>query len=87
VVFVCSWYLIAPSQMHSHNQIPIRILHVLQRNIPQNPRVINQHIYPSKVLNSRSYDFFPALDAVVVRYCDAACFCDFCDDLVCGLRR
>jgi hypothetical protein len=71
--------------VHSHNQIPVLVLHVFEADIPQDTRVIEQHINAAVGLDSRLDDLLTVCDAVVVGYCFAACGFDLVDDNICGL--
>lgn len=73
--------------MYRHNQIPILIFHVLEADIPQNTSIVDQHIYPSKVIDSSLNNSVAILDAVVVRNGLATFRLDFFDDDIGSLYR
>lgn len=66
--------------MHSDNQIPVLVFHVLERNISQDTGIVEQHIDSAVVLDCRLDDLVAVLDAVVVGYCFAASGFDFVND-------
>ena len=67
------------------DQIPILILHILEANVPQDARIVNEHIDPPKRLDGRLNDLVAVLDAFVVRDRLAACGFDLVDDYISGL--
>lgn len=71
--------------MHSHDQIPVLIRHILEADIPQNARIVDQNIYPPEVPYGGIDDALAILDAVVVGYGLAARLFDLLDNFVCGL--
>lgn len=68
--------------MDFDNQIPILILHILEADVPQNPRIVDEHIDPSESLNGRLNNLLAILHAVVVRDRFAARGFDFVDDYI-----
>lgn len=66
--------------MDLDNQIPILILHILKADVPQDPRIVDEHIDPPKRLNGRLDDLVAVLNAVVVRDRLAARGFDLVDD-------
>ena len=72
--------------MDLDDQIPIRIRHVLEADIPQNTRIIDEHIYSSKVLDCRLDDLVSIFDAVVVGNRFASSGADFVNDQVGSLN-
>lgn len=68
--------------MNLDDQIPILILHILEANVPQDPRIIDQHIDPPEGLNGRLDDLLAILDAVIVGDGLAARGFDLVDDYI-----
>ncbi len=60
--------------------IPILILRILEADIPEDPRVVDEHIDPPKRLDGSLDDPVAVLDAVVVRDRLAASGFDLVDD-------
>lgn len=73
--------------MYCHHQIPILVFHVLEAYISKNARIVDQNVYPSKVLNCRVNDRLAILDAVVVWYGFTALGLDLVDYNICGLDK
>lgn len=48
--------------MNFKDEIPILILHFLERNIPENTGIINEDINFFEIVNSSLDDFIPELD-------------------------
>ena len=71
--------------MDGHNQIPIRIRHVLEGYVSQNTGIVEEDIDAAVVLDGGLNDSVAILDTVVVGYCFAACGFDLVDDDICGL--
>jgi hypothetical protein len=71
--------------MNLVDQIPVLPLHVLEANIAQNARIVDEHIDAPKVVDSSLDDGFSVLDRIVVGDGLAACSADRLDDFVCGL--
>lgn len=71
--------------MHSHDQIPVLVRHVLEADIPKDAGIVDEDIYPAEVLDGSIDDSLAILHAVVVGYCFSAGLLDLVDDLVCGL--
>ena len=66
--------------MDRHNQIPIRIFHVLEADIAENTGIIEQHVDPTEALDGSLDDLVAILDTVVVRNGFAAGVLDLFDD-------
>lgn len=66
--------------MDLDDQIPIFILHILKADIPQDPRIVDEHIDPPKRLDGSLNDPVAVLDAVVVRDRFAASGFDLVND-------
>jgi hypothetical protein len=67
------------------DEIPIRLLHVLEADISQNAGIVDEDIDPTEGVDGRLDDGFSILDRVVVGDRLAACGADVLDDFVCGL--
>jgi hypothetical protein len=67
------------------DEIPVRLLHVLEADIAQNARIVDEDVDAPKRIDGRLDDGFSLLDRVVVGDRLAACGADLVDDLVCGL--
>jgi hypothetical protein len=69
-------------QMDIADSIPILILHIPQRNIPQNARIIDQNIHSPKVVDSRLNNLVAIEHGIIIRECNATRFRQFGYDLV-----
>ena len=68
------------------NEIPVLIFHVVEANVPQDARVVDEHMDASKRLDRSINDCVSILDTVVVgNSFSASCF-NFVDNGVGGLR-
>jgi hypothetical protein len=67
------------------DEVPIRLLHVLEADISQNTGIVDENINATKGINGRLDDGFSILDRIVVADRLAACGADLFDDFVCGL--
>lgn len=65
-IYSSGTHLITTFHMHLHNQIPICLLLVLKRDIPQNPRVIEQDVNSPERLHRRRDDLLTILDRIVI---------------------
>lgn len=72
--------------MNTVDEIPVRVLHVLEADIPQDTRVVEKHIDTAKVLDGSLDDSLAVLDAVIVGDSLAAGGPDLIDNDICGLR-
>ena len=79
--------LVRAHYMHLHDQVPILILHILETDIAQDTRIVDEHVYPAEGLDGCVDDLFAVLDRVVVGDCFAAGGGNFVDDGVSGLDR
>jgi hypothetical protein len=73
--------------VHSVNQIPVIVLHVLKRDISQDSRVVDQDIDAAKVLNGSINNSLSVLHAIVVGDGFAASLADFFNDNIGGLQQ
>lgn len=71
--------------MNAVDKIPVRILHVLEANIPQDTGVIKEHIDTAEVLDGSLNDSLAVLNAVVVGDRLAAGSPDLIDNDIRGL--
>lgn len=71
--------------MDRHNEIPIRILHILERDISQNTGIVEEDIDAAEALNGCLDDSVSVLNTVVVGYRFAASGFDLVYDNICGL--
>ena len=72
--------------MDLNDQIPIRIRHILETNIPQDTRIIDEHVNPSKVLDGRLDDLVSILDTIVVGNGHSSGGANLIHDLICSLK-
>jgi hypothetical protein len=80
-------HLVSAADMNGHNQIPVLVLHILEADIPQNPRIVYQHINPSEVIDGCFNDSFAILDTVVVGDGFAALRSDLLDNSIGSLTK
>ena len=71
--------------MHLENQIPILIFHILKADISQYSRIVDQYVYPSKILDGCLNYRFAVLNAVVVGDGLSAFGFNFFNYCICGL--
>jgi len=69
------------------DEVPVRLLHVLETDIAQDARIVDEHIDATKGIDGRLDDGFTVLDRVVVGNCLTACGADHFDNFVGGLSR
>lgn len=69
------------------DEIPVRILHVLKTDIPQDTGVIEEHIDAAKVLDGGFDDSLAVLDTVVVGDRLTSGSPDLVNDYICGLYK
>ncbi len=67
-------------------QIPILIFHILEADIPEDSSIIDEDVYPAKILNGGLNDSLSILHAVIIRYRLSACGFDFVDNDIGGLE-
>lgn len=72
--------------MNTVDEIPVRVLHVLEADIPQDTGVVEEHIDTAKVLDGSLNDSLAVLDTVVVGDRLAAGGPNLVDNDICGLR-
>ena len=73
--------------MDLEDQIPIRLLHVLEADIAQDAGVVDEDVDAAKSIDGSLDNGFAILDRVVVGDGLAACGADLVDNLVGGLWR
>lgn len=79
-------YLISTLDVHGVDQIPIRILHVLEADVSQDTSVVDEDVDAAEGLNGSLDDLLAILDAVVVGNSLSAGLFDLVDDNVGGLQ-
>jgi len=52
--------------MNTHDQIPIRVLHVLEADVAKDTSIVDEYIYPTKALDRGLDNLLAVLDRVVV---------------------
>jgi hypothetical protein len=77
--------LVCSIDVDSVNQIPVRLLHVLEADIAQDAGIVDEDIDATEGVDGCLDDGFSVLDRVVVGDCFAACGADIIDDFVCRL--
>jgi hypothetical protein len=82
-----STHLKSTVAVNFHNKIPIRILHVLKADIPEDTGIIYENINTAETGNGGVNDLFTKLDTVIVGYSLATCFLNFLDDNIGGLEK
>jgi hypothetical protein len=73
--------------MNSDNQIPVIVCHVLEADITEDTRIVEEDIDPAVGFDGGFDDLLAVGDTVVVGYCLAACGFDFVDDDISGLLK
>jgi hypothetical protein len=77
--------LVCSIDVDSVDQIPVRLLHVLEADIAQNAGIVDEDIDATESVDGCLDDGFSVLDRVVVGDRFAACGADVFDDLICRL--
>lgn len=72
--------------MDLHDQVPVRIRHILEADIPKDAGVVYEDVYPTEGLDGCVDDCFAILDAVVVRDRFPAGGFDLLNDYIGGLQ-
>jgi hypothetical protein len=78
--------LVCSIDVDSVDQIPVRLLHILEADIAQDAGIVDEDIDAAEGVDGCLDDGFPVLDRVVVGDRFAACGADGVDDFVCRLR-
>ena len=68
--------------MHVHDQVPVRISHIPEADISQNPGVVNQNINPAEAFNSCLDDLLALVDVVIVGDSFSTTGFDLADDCI-----
>lgn len=68
------------------DEVPVRLLHVLEADIAQDTGIVDEHIDAPKGIDRSLDDPVAILNRVIVGNCVTACGFDFLDDLVGGLE-
>lgn len=82
----CPCALVCALHVDIVDEVPVRLLHVLEADIPQNAGIVDEDIDAAKGVDGRLDDGLAILDRVVVGDRLAACRADLVDDFVCSLR-
>jgi hypothetical protein len=78
--------LVCSIDVDSVDQIPVRLLHILEADIAQDAGIVDEDIDAAEGVDGCLDDGFSVLDRVVVGDRFAACGADGVDDFVCRLR-
>ena len=81
----CSCALERTLDVYGLDEVPILIFHVLEADISQNSRIVEEDIDAAEGINGSLDDLVAILDAVIVGYGLATCLLDLIDDDICGL--
>lgn len=73
--------------MDLDNQVPVSVGHVLEANIPQYARIIEQDVYPAELLDGSLDDIFAIIDAVIIGNGFTASSSNLLDDYISGLDK
>lgn len=71
--------------MHTEDEIPILVLHVLEADIPQDPGIVDKDVDAAEALDGGLDDLLALDYVVVVGYGVATQLLDFFDDSIRGL--
>lgn len=71
--------------MHLDNQLPIRVLHILERNISQDSSIVEEDVYSSELLYCSLDNLLSVFYRVVVGDGFSSRLADLFDDEVGGL--
>jgi len=82
----CSTHLVSTLDVHAHDQVPVGILHVLEADISEDTSIVDQDVYPAKVLDRCLNDLVTVLDRIVVCNSATARCLDLLDDYIGGLE-
>lgn len=66
--------------MDLHDQVPVRILHVLEADVAQNTGIVDEDIDPAESLDGSVDNGLTILHGVVVCYSFSSCGLDLVDD-------
>ena len=83
----CACAFVCSLDVNLVDEVPVRLLHVLEGDIAQDACVVDEHIDASEVVDGCLDDGIAVLDRIIVGYRLAAGGSDLVDDLVCGLWR
>jgi hypothetical protein len=82
----CMRALVCTLNVDVVDEVPVRLLHVLEADIAQDAGIVDEHIDAPKGIDGRLDDGLSILHRVVVGDRFSACGADLVDDLVGGLR-
>ena len=71
--------------MNLIDQLPVRLLHVLEADISQDTSIVDQNIDPPEGIDRSLDDVLSIFNRVVIGDSVTACGLDLFDDLVCSL--
>lgn len=71
--------------MHLHDQIPIGIFHVLERNVAEDTSIVQKNVDGSKRLHGSGDNLLTKLDGIVVGNSLSARGLDLIDNNICSL--
>jgi hypothetical protein len=77
--------LVCSIDVDSVDQIPVRLLHILEADIAQDAGIVDEDIDATEGVDGRLDDGFSILDRVVIGDRFAACRAYLVDDFVCRL--
>lgn len=77
--------LVRTVNVHLHNQVPILVLDVLEGHISQNTSIVDEDVYPAKVLDRSLDDLVSELNRVVVSSSLATSSLDLVNDNISSL--
>ena len=78
--------LVCPVDVDSVDEIPVRLLHILEADIAEDAGIVDEHINTTEGVDGRLDNGLPILDRVIVGDRLAACGADIVHDLVCRRR-
>ena len=73
---------VSSKHMHFIDQIPVDVLHFLERDVPEDACVIDEHIHSSETVQGSLDDLVSELNRVVVGHSHSALGLDFVDHLI-----
>lgn len=79
--------LVGAVEVHLHDQVPVGVLHLLEGDVAQDARVVQQHVHPAEAVHGRLDDLLAVLHGVVVGHGHAALALDLLNHLVGGVVR
>lgn len=80
-----SSYLVGALDVDCSDQVPVRVLHVLEADVAEDAGIVDQDVDAAESVNGRLDDLVTELDTVVVCHGLAAGLLDLVDDNIGGL--